>query len=116
MLKKKYKPSRLNKWYTKHFILAPCMRGLEVPEVTVVWWCFFASIFNSSLISLNVNNAGQAFIVLFKRDGNAYVRDQSFFADTHILYVCGTMASIITNRLMELFTKLRLILHPMNNN
>lgn len=85
MLKKKYKPSRLNKWYTKHFILAPCMRGLEVPEVTVVWWCFFASIFNSSLISLNVNNAGQAFIVLFKRDGNAYVRDQSFFADTHTL-------------------------------
>lgn len=85
MLKKKYKPSRLNKWYTKHFILAPCMRGLEVPEVTVVWWCFFASIFNSSLISLNMNNAGQAFIVLFKRDGNTYVRDQSFFADIHTL-------------------------------
>lgn len=47
MLKKRYKPSRLNKWYTKHFVLTPCMRGVEVSETVVVWWCFLASIYNS---------------------------------------------------------------------
>lgn len=45
MLKKKYKPSRLNKWYTKHFVLTPCMRGqAEVTEVVLVLCRFYITI------------------------------------------------------------------------
>lgn len=53
MLKKKYKPSRLNKWYTKHFVLTPCMRGqAEVTEVVLVWWCFMSFLYNDSLLNI----------------------------------------------------------------
>lgn len=62
MLKKRYKPNRLNKWYTKHFILTPCVRGFEVSEMAVVWWCFLASIYNSKLLSISYNHMGRVLI------------------------------------------------------
>lgn len=68
MLKKKYKPSRLNKWYTKHFVLTPCMRGqAEVTEVVLVWWCFMSFLYNDSLLNI-ICAHGATFIEILKKE------------------------------------------------
>lgn len=72
MLKKKYKPSRLNKWYVKHFILTPCARGFEVFEMVAVWWCFLASIYNSKSLSISYNHMGRAYIKVQDKNGEGF--------------------------------------------
>lgn len=83
MLKKKYKPSRLNKWYVKHFILAPCARGFEVPEMAVVWWCFLASIYNSKSLSVFISPLGKLLIKVQKEGDEGF----GFYGDADIFWV-----------------------------
>ena len=74
MLKKKYKPSRLNKWYTKHFVLTPCMRGqAEVTEVVLVWWCFMSFLYNDSLLNI-ICAHGATFIEILKKENDTYTQ------------------------------------------
>lgn len=80
MLKKKYKPNRLNKWYVKHFILAPCARGFEVSEMAVVWWCFFASMYNSKFLYIGYNHVGEPYIKVQKENEKGF----SFHANSEM--------------------------------
>lgn len=109
MLKKKYKPSRLNKWYTKHFVLTPCMRGqAEVTEVVLVWWCFMSFLYNDSLLNI-ICAHGATFIEILKKENDTYTQQFVFRP------VKGEEKDI-SNKSTGLFTKLRMIPHLMNNN
>lgn len=118
MLKKKYKPSRLNKWYTKHFVLTPCMRGqAEVTEVVLVWWCFMSFLYNDSLLNI-ICAHGATFIEILKKEMTP-IRNNLFLMLMVKLCVFRPVKGEekdISNKSTELFTKLRMILHPMNNN
>lgn len=83
MLKKRYKPNRLNKWYVKHFILAPCARGFEVSEMAVVWWCFLASIYNSKFLSVFVNHSWKLLIKVQKDGDDGF----AFSANSDIVWL-----------------------------
>lgn len=119
MLKKKYKPSRLNKWYTKHFVLTPCMRGqAEVTEVVLVWWCFMSFLYNDSLLNI-ICAHGATFIEILKKENDTYT--QQFVFNALMVKLCVFRPvkgeeKDISNKSTGLFTKLRMIPHLMNNN
>ena len=118
MLKKKYKPSRLNKWYTKHFVLTPCMRGqAEVTEVVLVWWCFMSFLYNDSLLNI-ICAHGATFIEILKKENDTYTQQ---FVLMLMVKLCAFRPvkgeeKDISNKSTGLFTKLRMIPHLMNNN
>lgn len=119
MLKKKYKPSRLNKWYTKHFVLTPCMRGqAEVTEVVLVWWCFMSFLYNDSLLNI-ICAHGATFIEILKKENDTYTQQFVFNANGETMCIPsskGRRERDISNKSTGLFTKLRMIPHLMNNN
>lgn len=86
MLKKKYKPSRLNKWYTKHFVLTPCMRGVEVSETVVVWWCFMSFLYNDSLLNI-ICTHGTTYIEVMKKENDTYVQQLAFNANCETMFI-----------------------------
>lgn len=118
MLKKKYKPSRLNKWYTKHFVLTPHTRGqAEVTEVVLVWWCFMSFLYNDSLLNI-ICAHGATFIEILKKEMTP-IRNNLFLMLMVKLCVFRPVKGEekdISNKSTGLFTKLRMIPHLMNNN
>lgn len=49
MLKKIYKPSKINRWYTRVFVIYPLLRDIGAfrDDRQEVWWCFLAHYLHS---------------------------------------------------------------------
>lgn len=85
MLKKKYKPSRLNKWYVKNYVLSRCVYGqAEVTEKMVVWWCFLSSIYNNKSISVKAHRGKVCFYISESKMEEPFIFNAS--ADVFCLY------------------------------